>query len=94
MFEIKVGDDEVVFLSGRFDAEQVDKAEEFFLVLTEGRVVDFSQLTYISSAGLGVLLEAQKRLHERGQGLKLIKASSHIRDIFRFTGFEKVFEIE
>ncbi len=93
MFEIKVGEDDVVYLSGRFDAEQVDVAEAFFLSLTEARTVDFSELKYISSAGLGVLLEAQKRLHERGTGLRLINANSHIRDIFRFTGFEKVFEI-
>ena len=93
MLEIKVGTNNEVMLAGRFDAAQTDQAEAFFLSLSEGKVVNLAQLSYISSAGLGVLLEAQKRLREKVQGLKLINVNSHIRDIFRFTGFDRIFEI-
>jgi anti-sigma B factor antagonist len=61
--------------------------------LSEGKIVDFAKLDYISSAGLGILLAAQKRLSERGESLKLINVNSHIRDVFRFSGFDTIFDI-
>jgi anti-anti-sigma factor len=93
MFEITEGPNRELMLSGRFDASQTAKARNVFMSLTEGRVVDFSKLDYISSAGLGILLAAQKRLSERGQSLKLINVNSHIRDVFRFSGFDTIFDI-
>ncbi len=94
MLEIKAGENQEIILVGRFDAAQADYAKKVFLALDEGKVVDFSRLEYISSAGLGVLLAAQKRLSERGQGLRLVNVNPHIRDIFRFSGFDQIFEIE
>ena len=57
------------------------------------RVVDMAALDYISSAGLGVLMRTQKRLMAGGSGLKLINVNHHIADIFRFSGFDQIFEI-
>ncbi len=94
MLEIKAGENLEIVLIGRFDAAQAEHAKTVFLSLDEGKVVDFSRLEYISSAGLGVLLAAQKRLSERGQGLRLINVNPHIRDIFRYSGFDQIFEIE
>jgi anti-sigma B factor antagonist len=93
MFDIREGTNHDLILSGRFDASQVEKARGIFLALNEGKTVDFAQLDYISSAGLGVLLAAQKRLSQRGQSLRLINVNSHIRDVFRFSGFDQIFEI-
>jgi len=93
MFEITMGPDDVVILAGRFDASQVDKARDFLSALTEGKVVDFSRLEYISSAGLGVLLATQKRLNDRGQGLKIVNLNGHLRDIFHFSGFDQIFDM-
>jgi anti-sigma B factor antagonist len=56
-------------------------------------VVDLTGLEYISSAGLGVLLKTQKRLMASGRGLRLVNANRHIHDIFRYSGFDKIFEI-
>ena len=50
-------------------------------------------LEYISSAGLGVLLKTQKRVMAGGQGLRLVNANKHIRDIFKYAGFDRIFEI-
>jgi anti-sigma B factor antagonist len=47
----------------------------------------------VSSAGLGVLLKTQKRVMASGQGLRLINANKHIRDIFKYAGFDRIFEI-
>ena len=56
-------------------------------------MVDFAGLDYISSAGLGVLLAAQKKLGEQGKSLRLINVKGHIRDVFHFSGFDQIFEI-
>jgi anti-sigma B factor antagonist len=56
-------------------------------------VVDLGGLEYISSAGLGVLLKTQKRAMAAGQGLRLVNVNRHIRDIFRFAGFDRLFEV-
>jgi anti-sigma B factor antagonist len=93
MFEINEGPNRELMLSGRFDASQTTKARSVFMSLSEGKIVDFAKLDYISSAGLGILLAAQKRLSERGESLKLINVNSHIRDVFHFSGFDTIFEI-
>ena len=93
MFEIREGSNHDLILTGRFDASQVERARSVFLSLNEGKTVDFAGLDYISSAGLGVLLAAQKRLSQRGQALRLVNVNNHIRDVLRFSGFDQIFEI-
>jgi uncharacterized protein (TIGR02172 family) len=56
-------------------------------------VFDFENLDYISSAGLRVLLEAQKTMNTRGS-LRIKRVSKEIMDIFRMTGFAEIMEIE
>ena len=92
MLEIKV-ENHAISLAGRFDAAEAQKARSVFLSLTDETVVDFARLDYISSAGLGVLLAAQKKLSETGKGLKLINVKGHIRDVLHFSGFDQIFEI-
>jgi anti-sigma B factor antagonist len=93
MFDIRDNGDRIVLL-GRFDASQTEKAKGILDQISESAVVDFSQLDYISSAGLGVLLGAQKRLAVSGKRLRLTNMNHHIREIFRIAGFDQVFEIE
>ena len=93
MLDISFGSNGEIVLAGRFDAAEAERARELFLSLDEARTVDFARLDYISSAGLGVLLAAQKKLSEHGRGLKLVNMNGHIRDVFRFSGFDQIFEI-
>ena len=86
----------VVGVRGRADADAADQLETALRNAVENCskvAADFAGLDYISSAGLGVLLAAQKRLSQRGQSLKLINVNHHIRDVFRFSGFDQIFEI-
>jgi anti-sigma B factor antagonist len=94
MFVIERSDNGFIRLSGRLDASQADKARGFLDTMRESCTLDFSELDYISSAGLGVLLGAQKRLNESGHKLRLIKLNKHIKDIFLYAGFDHIFEIE
>ena len=93
MFEIRLGDQGEVVMSGRLDAAQCDKALQFLDALPAPRVVDLAALEYISSAGLGVLLKTQKRVMGGGRGLQLVNANRHIRDIFKYAGFDRIFDI-
>jgi len=94
MFDIRINDQGDVILSGRLDAAQTEKASEILNTLTKSVSVDFKDLQYISSAGLGVLLATQKRLGQAGGRLKLINMNSHIKDVFHFARFDMIFEIE
>ena len=94
MFSIEFGDNGEILCSGRLDAAQCARAEEFLGAVDSSSTLDFAQLEYISSAGLGILLKTQKRLVENGAGLKIINVNNHIHDVFRYSGFHSIFEIE
>ncbi len=93
MFQISREPNGDIKLKGRLDATAVDDAAKVLQTLTDSVNVDFKELEYIASAGLGVLFATQKRLKQAGKGLVLINLSSHIRDVFRFARFDLVFEI-
>lgn len=80
-------------MAGRLDASQARKAQEFLDAMENPRELDFARLEYISSAGLGILLRTQKRVMGQGGGLRLVNVSNHIRDVFRYSGFDKIFVI-
>ena len=93
MFDIVLADDGTVVVEGRLDAAQAVKAQTF-LDQVEGQcVLDLAKLEYISSAGLGVLLKTHKRLMGVGSGIKLVNVNNPVHDIFRYSGFDKLFEI-
>jgi anti-anti-sigma factor len=94
MFEIQRGAAGEFLLLGRLDASQVERVREELKSAQGSCVVDFAGLDYISSAGMGVLLGAQKRLSDSGASLKLVNLYRHIREIFRIAGFDRVFLIE
>ena len=94
MFHIEFGSNGEIVCSGRLDAAQCAKAQSFMDEVIETRIVDFARLEYISSAGLGVLLKTQKRLAATGGGLKIVNVNNHIYDVFRYSGFHAIFDIE
>lgn len=94
MLEIRIGAKGEIVLAGRFDASQAVQAETFMAAVTESRLVDLGDLQYISSLGLGVLLATQKRLMKSGHALKLVNVRGHVREVFHYSGFERIFEIE
>ena len=94
MFDIEYGANGEVVCSGRLDAAQCEKAQLFMDGISGASILDFGNLDYISSAGLGILLKTQKRLSEGGDALKIINVNNHIYDVFRFSGFNAIFEIE
>lgn len=94
MLDIQVNESKEIILKGRFDASQVEKAREIFEKVATSTPVNFRELDYISSAGLGVLLSTQKRLKGSGHELVLRQMNKHIREIFSYAGFDMIFKIE
>ena len=82
----------VVFsIDGRLDSNTSEAFEkELMGKIDEGKkhlVVDFTDLEYISSAGLRVLLMAAKRLKSESGGFALCGLKDHIREVFEISGF-------
>jgi anti-sigma B factor antagonist len=76
------------------DASQCAIAQAAFDQTKDKVRADCSRLEYISSAGLGVLLKTQKRLLSSNGKLTLTGVNRHIRDIFQYSGFDMIVEIE
>lgn len=94
MFDISISDSGEVRLSGRFDAARAADAGRVFDGITKTCTVDMTDLDYISSAGLGILLAAHKRLLDSGQQMTVKNMNQYIRRIFQISGLDKVFIVE
>ena len=83
-------------LSGRLDtmtAPDLEKALTESLSGVSELTLDFENLDYISSAGLRVLLSAQKLMSKQG-GMKLVHVNETIMEIFEVTGFSDILTME
>lgn len=90
------GKDAVVKLEGRLDtttAPQLENELKSFMESITSLVFDFESLEYISSAGLRVLLTAQKFMSKQGS-MKLIHVRDDVNEIFDVTGFSDILTIE
>lgn len=86
-----------VAISGRLDtttAPVFEKDLKESLAGVDDLTLDFSKLDYISSAGLRVLLSAQKILNASGGKMKVSGANDIVKEIFEVTGFSDILTIE
>lgn len=95
---IKTGDEMVVKLDGRLDRKTSPELEHELEKKLSDDVkeldFDFEDLINISSAGLNVLLEIQKRMKARGGIVKIKHARSFIVDVFDITGISEQICVE
>ena len=83
-------------LTGRLDtttAPDLEKEVRESLEGVEKLTFDFAALEYISSAGLRVLLAAQKIMYKQGE-MVVKNASDEVKEIFDVTGFSDILTIE
>ena len=83
-------------LAGRLDtttAPALDKTINTDVEGTKNLVLDFKSLEYISSAGLRVLLGAQKKMQKIGS-MKVINVCEDVMEVFEMTGFADILTIE
>lgn len=86
----------ILALEGRLDTVTAPELEKVITGLPseiETLVLNFAALEYISSAGLRVLLSAQKCMAQKG-GMRVVNVSPAITEIFDVTGFSSILTIE
>lgn len=89
------GGELTVVPQGRLDtvtAPELESAIKCEIGSIESLVLDLGQLDYISSAGLRVLLSAQKTMSTKG-GMIVKNANETITEIFEVTGFSDILDI-
>jgi anti-sigma B factor antagonist len=85
-----------ISLKGRLDTNTSPLFEEKITNLEEGvkdLIINMKELEYISSAGLRVLLAAQKKMNKLGS-MKVINVCDSIMEIFEITGFIDISVVE
>ena len=90
------GTELTVALTGRLDTTTAPELESVLKASVDGvtaLVFDMEALEYISSAGLRVLLSAQKLMNRQGE-MKVIHANESVTEIFEVTGFSDILNIE
>ena len=93
-------DKDILYISveGRIDASNAPAAEEKIFEHKNANpgkhtVIDADKLEYISSAGLRVILKAQKAMAAKG-GMIIKNVNETIMEIFEITGFSDILTIE
>ncbi|MBN2330144.1 MAG: STAS domain-containing protein [Candidatus Omnitrophica bacterium] len=103
-FEYKVSEEsvngmvvQIVMVEGYLDSSTFDKLQDALQTLIDDKqfyiIVEFGQLNYISSAGLGVLMGMLKEVRQNGGDLKLANMSSKVRNLFDMLGFSRLIRI-
>ena len=82
-------------LQGRLDTTTAPQLEGELGALdgVKNLVLDFEGLEYISSAGLRVLLKAQKQMNSQG-GMVIRNVCADINEVFEITGFSDILTVE
>ena len=95
--EIKNNSDQLTLeITGRLDtitAPALDNSINENISGIKSLILDFKRVEYISSAGLRVLLSAQKKMQQLGE-MKVIKVCEDVMEVFEMTGFADILTIE
>lgn len=95
--EEKKGDILILRIKGRLDAISSPMAEKkVFDCINNGQfrlLLDFAGVSYLSSAGMRMLLSTTKRLKSLSGRLIVCSISSNVMDVLKMSGFDHVLEI-
>ena len=90
------GEAVTLVVSGRLDTQTAPELETELDTVLPGLkelIFDFANLEYVSSAGLRVILKAQKAMNAQG-AMKLTGVNDSIMEVFDITGFLDILTIE
>ena len=91
-----INDVHIVAIAGNLDSSTSPEAQKALdAVLAGARTVaiDFTELDYISSAGLRVLLGAAKQLRASGGTLRMFGLNPSVREVFEISGFSTILAV-
>lgn len=91
------GDIKVVMLNGKLDTNTTPAAESEINALIEAGasklLINFEQLSYISSSGLRLLLATAKRLKVEGGDLQVCSLNEMATEVFEISGFSTILKV-
>ncbi|MGN1095158.1 MAG: STAS domain-containing protein [Eubacteriales bacterium] len=90
------GESLTLFIGGRLDtttAPELEAALDSSIDGVKSLTLDLSELDYISSAGLRVILKAQKAMNSKGN-MRVTGVNDSIMEVFEITGFVDILSIE
>ncbi|MDQ1265494.1 MAG: hypothetical protein QG635_645 [Bacteroidota bacterium] len=97
IIQINKGDALILAIKGRLDAVTSAELESSAIALIDSGnkklILDFSNLDYISSAGLRVLLLIAKKMKSSGGSVALASMKEFIKEVFEISGFISIFQI-
>ena len=95
--ELSVGDAgevKIVRIEGKLDTQNSPEAKAELTQLIEAGarkiIVNFERLSYITSAGLQILLAVAKQLRASGGELRVCALSDLVREVFDISGFDSI----
>ena len=84
-------------IEGRIDtitSKDVDDEIQNEMGNFDSLIIDFTDLEYISSAGLRILVSTQKQLKQDNIPMVIKNSNDSVNEIFRMSGFNKILKIE
>jgi len=94
---IEKNDISIIYINGFLDAHSAPNLEnEIQNLLNQNKfklIIDFSNLEYISSAGLGVFMTFIELIRESNGDMKFVNMKAKVRTVFDLLGFHILFEI-
>ena len=85
----------ILKISGRLDTQTAPELEKTMEDMEDCKelILDMAELEYISSAGLRVILKAQKLMNTKGE-MKLTGVNESVMEVFEITGFSDILIFE
>ena len=91
------GDRAIVTVSGDFDLQVAQRVLNELTKVEEGApallIIDLSRVSFLDSAGMGVIAAAQARATEGGRGLAVVRPPYSVRRAFEVSGFGEVINV-
>jgi anti-anti-sigma factor len=95
MFEIEYQkNSNIVKIVGNLDASKTQEVKDILGKIDESFTIDMSELNFICSAGIGVLVMTHKRLNERGEKVYLTDLNNYINKVFEASRLDTIFDIK
>jgi anti-anti-sigma factor len=90
-----LGNVSLLNLDGNVLIGETDSLREIIQTLpsTSSVILDFSRVSLVDAHGLGVLLQLREQAQTRGMKLELMNVGNHLRELFRMTHLDSVFQI-
>ena len=87
----------IVAVGGELDVESAPQFDEHLTAVIQGApallVVDLSDVDFLDSTGLGVLIKAYARQRDLGAGFAVVAAADRITKVFRITGMDTALSV-